>query len=81
MKKVTKKGIPRAKSYWATDSFQKELKQFCTENKNALKKHPLTTLLFEKNRSELYHASQKFGGLNKLNEQFDPGLKLRRQNY
>ncbi|MGN7723330.1 hypothetical protein ACTJIK_21380 [Chitinophaga sp. 22620] len=57
------------------------MKQFCTENKNALEKHSLTTLLIEKNRSELYHASQKFGGLNKLNEQFDLGLKLRRKNY
>lgn len=81
MKKVTKKRIPRTYSYWTTDSFLKELKQFCTVNKNALKKHSLTTLLFEKNRSELYHASQKFGGFNKLNEQFNLGLKLRRQNY
>ncbi|MFT3751102.1 MAG: hypothetical protein QM768_22515 [Agriterribacter sp.] len=80
MEKVTTKRIPRAKSYWTTDSLQKELKQFCTDNKNALKKHSLTTLLFKKNRSELYHASQKFGGLQ-LNKQFDLCLKLRRRNY
>jgi hypothetical protein len=81
MKKVTKKRIPRTKSYWTIDNFLEELKQFCIENEDALKEHSLTTLLFEKNRSYLYHASQKFGGLNKVNEEFGLGLKLLRQNY
>lgn len=57
-------------AWWTLENTVKELKQFHAENTALFQHKAVSPLLFEKGRSDIFNAAQKFGGIRKLCEAY-----------